>query len=83
MRVAPSRAVCTAAFGGQRGLDLGEALVGMAQKDQAQHGRGKFGGFEAGIGPELVSGSPKAVFDRNEIRCHGVPVNVGGDGSGW
>ena len=64
-------------LGGQCVVNLREAFVGMAQKDQAQPGCGKFGRFEAGVGPELVSGGLKPVFNCDEIRCHGVPVDVG------
>jgi len=39
-----------------------ESLLGEAQEDQPEDGIGELGRLEASISPELVSGSPKAIF---------------------
>ena len=42
----------------------GKTGLGEAQKNEAEDGRGVFGGFQAGVGPELVGGGPELFFKR-------------------
>ena len=45
----------------------------MAQKDDAQHRHGVFGGGKVGVGAELVGGFPQAGFDLGDVvECVGV-----------
>src|ERR1017187_6062951 len=68
----------------QVGAPGGEADFGKAQKDEAEDGRGVFLGFEAGVGAELVSGVPKALFQRGVVGVllrwcdpdHAFPVSL-------
>ena len=58
-----------AAAGGAGGLFqlgpmLGKAIFGKAQKDEAEDGLGVFGLFQPRAGPELIGGSPEALFER-------------------
>ena len=43
----------------------GGAHLGEAQEDQAEDGAGVFLCLEAGVGPELVSRVPQALFERS------------------
>lgn len=63
---APARQVAVPTFGGgllQLGALLGEADFGKAEEDYAEDRAGVFLGFEAGVGAELVSAVPEAVFE--------------------
>ena len=40
------------------GFNFGEALLGIAEEDQAEHRRGELGRLQARIGPELVCCGP-------------------------
>ena len=59
-----------------RGLEalvrLLEAVVGVAQEDQAEHRHRVFRGLELGVGAELVGGVPQALFDLGGVggHCH-------------
>jgi hypothetical protein len=55
-----------------RCFGIREAPEGMAKEEQAQHGKGVFGGSEFGICSKLVGGCPKAGFEFLElVSCHG------------
>jgi len=54
-------------IGFDAGQVSGEAVVGVAQKDQAKHRHGIFGGGEPGIGAQLVGGFPQFVFKLLEV----------------
>ena len=45
-------------------------MVGVAQKDEPQHGDGVFGGFQLGIGPQLVGRGPESGFDSVAVVVH-------------
>ena len=58
----PAAASGTAACGFELAALGGKADLGEAQEDQAKDGAGVFLRLKAGIGAELVSGVPKALF---------------------
>jgi hypothetical protein len=47
-----------------------EAVVGMAQKDQAEHRHRIFGGGEFGIGAQLIGGLPELFFQMMQMGRH-------------
>ena len=51
-----------------------EAVVGVAQEDEAEHRHGVFGGGELGVGAQLVGGFPEFVFELLDVhwrfRCY-------------
>ena len=55
---------------GQFPLGQRELMVGVAQEDQAQDGDGILGGFELGVGAQLIGGVPKAFFDFGDVGGH-------------
>jgi len=59
-RAAPGGRPCLLQFGA-----LGdESDLGKAQEDEAEDRPGVFLRLQAGVGPELVGGIPKALFQR-------------------
>ena len=44
-----------------------EALVGITQEDEAENGRGEFGGLEPGACPKLVGSGPEARFEFGKV----------------
>jgi hypothetical protein len=54
----------------RRSFYLQELEVGKAQEDQPQNGNGILGGFQLGLGAQLVSGAPQAFFYFTVVRGH-------------
>jgi hypothetical protein len=79
-RAAPGGRLCLLQFGALGG----EADFGKAQEDQAEDRTGVFLRLEAGVGPELISGTPKTLFQRVSGRVllrwrdsdHAFPVSL-------
>ena len=45
-------------------------MIGVAQEDQPQDGDGILGGFELGVGAQLIGGVPQAFFDLGDVGGH-------------
>ena len=69
--IALADGAASGALSGEAGLGLGEFVVGVAQKDEAEDGDGVLGRLQLGIGAELVGGSPEAFFEFGGVGGHG------------
>jgi hypothetical protein len=55
-------------------LCVDEALLGVAEEDEAEDGGGELGGAESGVSPQLVCGVSEAGFDF--LDGHGVRLSL-------